>query len=191
MEAGLALPASNATPPDPALAALHRFGLGARPGDDFAKIAADPRGYLKTELKQQDIALISPDDPRNAGLLDSTAAIQASMAAAMERKAARDEKVAAAMQPMPADDPAGPAVAKAKPALPRVEADIYRDDAQARLDKALAATPGFVERLVGFWSNHFCVSVAKAPVERACAGAFEREAIRPFVLGRFADMLLA
>lgn len=26
---------------------------------------------------------------------------------------------------------------------------------------------------------------------RACAGAFEREAVRPFVLGRFADMLLA
>ncbi|TGT56722.1 DUF1800 family protein, partial [Mesorhizobium sp. M2E.F.Ca.ET.166.01.1.1] len=49
----------------------------------------------------------------------------------------------------------------------------------------------FVERLVGFWSNHFCVSVAKGQIVRACAGAFEREAIRPFVLGRFADMLLA
>ncbi|PBC09995.1 DUF1800 family protein [Mesorhizobium sp. WSM3859] len=191
MEAGLALPASNATPPDPALVALHRFGLGARQSDDFGKIAADPRGYLKAELGQRDIALISLDDPKNAGLLDSTAAIQASMTAAMERKAARDEKTAAAMQPMAADDPAGPAVTKAKPAVPRVEADIYRDEAQARFGKALAATPGFVERLVGFWSNHFCVSVAKAPVVRASAGAFEREAIRPFVLGRFADMLLA
>ena len=99
MEAGLALPASNATPPDPALVALNRFGLGARPGDEPSKIAADPRGYLKAELKQQDIALISPDDPRNAGLLDSTAAIQASMTAAAERKAARGQKAAPAMQP--------------------------------------------------------------------------------------------
>ena len=41
-----------------------------------------------------------------------------------------------------------------------------------------------------FWSNHFCVSVAKGPV-RGLAGAYEREAIRPHVLGRFADMLRA
>ncbi|TPI24804.1 DUF1800 family protein [Mesorhizobium sp. B3-1-6] len=187
----MAAPVSNSVSPDPALVALNRFGLGAKTGDNLGKIAADPRGYLKAELKQQDIALISPDDPKNAGLLDSTAAIQASMTAAMERKAARDEKAAAAMQPTAAEDPAGPTGPKAKPAVPRVEADIYRDEAQARFDKALAATPGFVERLVGFWSNHFCVSVAKAPVVRASAGAFEREAIRPFVLGRFADMLLA
>ncbi len=187
----MAAPVSNSVPPDPALVALNRFGLGTKPGDDLGRIAADPRGYLKAELKQQDIALIPPDDPRNAGLLDSTAAIQASMSAAMERKTARDEKAAAAMQPMAADNPAGPAEAKPKPAVPRVEADIYRDEAQARFDRALAATPGFVERLVGFWSNHFCVSVAKSAVVRASAGAFEREAIRPFVLGRFADMLLA
>ena len=189
----MALSVSNSVAPDPALVALNRFGLGAKPGDELSKIAADPRGYLKAELRQQDIALIPPDDPRNAGLLDSTAAIQASMAAAMERKTARE--AAAAMQPTAMDNPTDPPQAKvdtkAKPAVPRVEADIYRDEAQARFDKALAATPGFVERLVGFWSNHFCVSVAKAPVVRASAGAFEREAIRPFVLGRFADMLLA
>ena len=55
--------------------------------------------------------------------------------------------------------------------------------------RACAAPIGFVERLVAFWSNHFCVSVAKSMAARASAGAFEREAIRPFVLGRFADML--
>jgi uncharacterized protein (DUF1800 family) len=33
--------------------------------------------------------------------------------------------------------------------------------------------------------------VAKDNIVRASAGAFEREAIRPFVLGRFADMLMA
>ena len=41
-----------------------------------------------------------------------------------------------------------------------------------------------------FWSNHFCVSANKGAV-RGIAGAYEREAIRPHVLGRFADMLLA
>ncbi len=50
---------------------------------------------------------------------------------------------------------------------------------------------GFVERLVAFWSNHFCVSAGKSEILRASAGSFEREAIRPYVLGRFAEMLLA
>jgi uncharacterized protein (DUF1800 family) len=44
-----------------------------------------------------------------------------------------------------------------------------------------------VERLVWFWSNHFCVNFQGTVM----AGAYEREAIRPHVLGRFADMLLA
>ena len=187
----MAAPVSKSASPDPALVAFHRFGLGARPGDELGKIAADPRGYLKAELKQQDIALISPDDPRNAGLLDSTAAIQASMTAAAERKAARDLKTAPTIPPTAVEEPGGSGGTGSKPAVPRVEADIYRGEAQARFDKALNADAGLVERLVGFWSNHFCVSAAKAPVVRASAGAFEREAIRPFVLGRFADMLLA
>ena len=40
----------------------------------------------------------------------------------------------------------------------------------------------------GFWSNHFCVSADKGGVRPLC-GAYEREAIRPYVLGRFGDML--
>ena len=74
---------------------------------------------------------------------------------------------------------------------PRPEQQFFRADAQARLEQACSAPIGFVERLTAFWSNHFCVSVAKSGVCRAAAGAFEREAIRPHVLGRFADMLRA
>ncbi len=46
------------------------------------------------------------------------------------------------------------------------------------------------ERLVHFWSNHFVVSGVK-PVAIALPPSFERDAIRPFVTGKFADMLLA
>jgi uncharacterized protein (DUF1800 family) len=46
------------------------------------------------------------------------------------------------------------------------------------------------ERLVRFWSNHFVVSTQK-PQCALFVGAFEREAIRPHVTGRFADMVLA
>jgi uncharacterized protein (DUF1800 family) len=60
----------------------------------------------------------------------------------------------------------------------------------ARLDSALTTSSPFVERLVHFWANHFAVSIDKLPVI-GLAGLLEFEAIRPHVLGRFSDMLLA
>ena len=54
---------------------------------------------------------------------------------------------------------------------------IYLDEAKARIHAALGAEIGFVERLVWFWSNHFCVSADKGNVRPIC-GAYEREAIR-------------
>jgi uncharacterized protein (DUF1800 family) len=67
----------------------------------------------------------------------------------------------------------------------------YRTEALARLQRAIVADCGFVERLVVFWSNHFCISANKGELARIWAGSFEREAIRPYVLGRFDDMLKA
>jgi uncharacterized protein (DUF1800 family) len=67
----------------------------------------------------------------------------------------------------------------------------YRTEALARLQRAVIADCGLTERLVTFWSNHFCISANKGPLARMWAGSFEREAIRPHVFGRFADMLKA
>jgi uncharacterized protein (DUF1800 family) len=67
----------------------------------------------------------------------------------------------------------------------------FRAEALARLQRAVIADCGFVERLVAFWSNHFCISANKGGLARMWAGSFEREAIRPHVLGRFGDMLKA
>lgn len=188
--------------PDPALIAFNRFGLGARPGDR-ERLAGDPRGYLKAELRRPDAAMISLDDPAYADLKGSTPAIQASMAANLQRKRDRERMTteqqqagtpaAGPVMPPSAAPATSPPVAPpaAKPAVPPVEIMLFRAEAQARFYKAMQAEVGFVERLVYFWSNHFCVSIAKDNIVRASAGAFEREAIRPFVLGRFADMLMA
>jgi uncharacterized protein (DUF1800 family) len=190
--------------PDPRSAgvALNRFGFGAKPGD-LVKALADARGFLKAQLRVPDAALIDRTDPANADLLGTTVAIEASMAANMQRQQQRaaaspappaatgPAMAPAAMAPAMAEPPT-PMAAMAKPkAEPSVEQKLFRSEARARFDKAVSADTGFVERLVAFWSNHFCVSVAKDNLVRATAGAFEREAIRPFVLGRFADMLFA
>ena len=72
-----------------------------------------------------------------------------------------------------------------------IRREVFREEARARLDHAVASTQPFLERLVYFWSNHFCISGLKGQMVRVLAGSFEREAIRPHVLGRFWDMLKA
>ena len=67
---------------------------------------------------------------------------------------------------------------------------VYTEEATARFRQAVTTDRPFVERLTQFWTNHFAVSVDKSLL-LGLAGSFEREAIRPNVLGNFGDMLLA
>ena len=96
--------------------------------------------------------------------------------------------VNAAMQSADAMQPNAP---KPPPQPLNIIQKTYRAEALARLQRAVIADCGFVERLVTFWSNHFCISANKGELARMWAGSFEREAIRPYVLGRFGDMLKA
>jgi uncharacterized protein (DUF1800 family) len=180
--------------------ALYRFGLGPRAGS-IAAIASDPRGALIAELDRPKAGQII-----DADLMSSGAALRAAFAF---RQARREEQRAAgktapkgakgakaakaakgAMDSGAAMDQQPGRQAGARPGVGVAPQQIYLAEAKARLDAALAAEIGFVERLAWFWSNHFCVSADKGGV-RPIAGAFEREAIRAHVLGRFADMLQA
>jgi uncharacterized protein (DUF1800 family) len=67
---------------------------------------------------------------------------------------------------------------------------VYLAEVAARVDAAAKSDAPLLERLTQFWTNHFTVSCIR-PVIRGFAGAFEREAIRPHVTGRFVDLLLA
>ena len=80
--------------------------------------------------------------------------------------------------------------AKAKPRQPQPETPMQENffrEAKAHYDGAVRAEIGFAERLVWFWSNHFCINSD----DTVQAGAYEREAIRPHVLGKFVDLLIA
>jgi len=167
--------------------ALHRFGMGPRAGS-IAAVASDPRGALLAELDRpaagciDDASLASSAEASRTAFEDGAArqarqilaqrARRAASDAGMEPKAGEGE----AASPMPAD------------AEPTVAQQIFLKEAQARFDAAVTSEIGFAERLVWFWSNHFCVSADTVP---AMAGGYEREAIRPHIVGRFADMLLA
>jgi uncharacterized protein (DUF1800 family) len=175
--------------------ALNRFGMGPRPGSVEA-IAADPREALIAELEHP------PAYPAAAAALPSSAKAYRTV---VDANAKRQSKVILAKraneQAKQQQMGAAPAMAEtsqqgegdaalkaAAEAVPDPGRQIYLDEAKLRIEAALTAPIGFSERLVWFWSNHFCISAVKI---RSMSGAYEREAIRPHVLGRFADMLLA
>ena len=133
-----------------------------------------------------------PQPRRNLSL--STAAKEiAGKDPAMQPQAADSANAAmtpsATMQPPAMQTVAGPPKPPAQPL--NIIQKTFRAEALARLQRGVVADCGFVERLVVFWSNHFCISANKGALARMWAGSFEREAIRPHVLGRFADMLKA
>ena len=166
--------------------ALHRFGFGPRAGS-IAAIASDPRGALLAELDKPGIGQIVNAELMTAAQ-SSTAAFnfrQERQARLIAQKQAADERAMAGRRPWKAWKRSRSAPVPAAEAIPQ---QIFFREAKARLDAAIAPEIGFVERLVWFWSNHFCIS---ADVTQSMAGGYEREAIRPHVLGRFADMLLA
>jgi len=173
--------------------ALYRFGLGPRAGS-IAGIASDPRGALLAELDGAGAGRIG-----NADLLASGTAARVAFAFQQAQRAARQAERAAqqaaapsggASPPQMNDQSAPPPPAPVRNPGPGVPQQIYLAEAKARIQAALGAEIGFLERLVWFWSNHFCVSADKGNVRQIC-GAYEREVIRAHVLGRFSDMLLA
>lgn len=113
-----------------------------------------------------------------------TAAPQAPAAQAPAAQAAISQ---ASPAPPAEQQPPRPA-AQPEPPFPQ---RLYREEARAAFHAALDPLCGIGERLVAFWANHFAVSVNKGGPVRAFAGLMVREAIRPHVFGRFADMLVA
>jgi uncharacterized protein (DUF1800 family) len=146
--------------------AATRFGLGARPGEIEAT-RRDPRAFLKAQIRPE-----GADQPQGE-LGDSARNLTLFQDLRKERRDLKAEEAAAELK--------------------QVQARI-RDMAIAEMaarGRLAAATPAaFRERWTLFWSNHFTVSATKGAVA-PIAGAFEREAIRPHVFGRFEDLLLA
>jgi uncharacterized protein (DUF1800 family) len=145
--------------------ALNRFGLGARPDEPAP---TDPQRWLLSQLDKYE-ALPTPWQPaaRTPALVEVWLAQQRA-----SRQAPEGQR------------------AGIREAYLRQGREQYLAAAAARANCALQTSTPFVERLVHFWSNHFAVSVDKLLIV-GLAGGFEADAIRPHVLGRFEDLLLA
>jgi uncharacterized protein (DUF1800 family) len=160
--------------------AANRFGLGARPGE-LASIGGSGPDWLRAQLDGA-APHIADDD------LQSSPSILRQIYDLRQRIRAARMSGAGDGGPGSAADDAAPVKAFKK--LPQLIRPIYLAEASARFHEAVSTDRPFVERLTHFWANHFAVSADKSVVP-ALAGSYEREAIRPYVLGNFNDMLLA
>ena len=156
--------------------AANRFGLGARPGE-LDTIGGNGRDWLGAQLKDAPPQLSDSQLRTSSDILvealDVRREIRASRQATVSGDGAeRTQAVAALMK------------------VPQLLRPIYIEEATARFKQAVGTDRPFIERLTQFWTNHFAVSVDKNLL-LGLAGSLEREAIRPNVLGNFADLLLA
>jgi uncharacterized protein (DUF1800 family) len=180
--------------PKGAALALHRFGFGPKAGS-IAALASDPQGALLAELDAPNAgqlvnSALPTSGSENRTVYEFFAARNAQQVLERRRREAAQAAAAAAGEQggenaMMMEQKPAPAAAQPNAVPPPRQ--IFLDEARARIGAAVNSEIGFVERLVWFWSNHFCVSFDATVM----AGAYEREAIRPNVLGRFAEMLQA
>jgi uncharacterized protein (DUF1800 family) len=144
--------------------ACHRFGLGEA---DLAVVGGDAQGWLLSQVGPAD----AQRGEQLAGAVDGLRAFY---------------DYARARRELRSGDAAKPnELTFAEHFRAITDADL-----RTRLVTAATTQRPFAERLAMFWANHFTVSMAKASA-RGIVGAFEREAIRPHIAGRFETLLCA
>lgn len=147
--------------------AANRFGLGARPGE-IREASSDPKNWLLSQVS-------APADDARFKDLPNGAALTVELVKRNQARLARKQGQLSAEE--------------LKQYLMEAR-QTYLKEMAARFLHGFETEQPFRERLVRFWSNHFVVSIQK-PQTAMFVGAFEREAIRPNVAGKFSDMVLA
>lgn len=183
--------------------ALNRFGLGARPDE---QAPTDAKRWLlaqfdRFEVSTPGIAALPPRREiaeRIADFLDQRrlqrqlggegAGAKAQAVPGLEAPMVRGAQAAA--RPLQPPKRSAEDGTDAGAPLRRDRRALYAEAVGARVLASVGSATPFVERMVHFWANHFAVSVDK-PLVLGLAGNMEFEAIRPHVLGKFADMLNA
>ena len=154
-----------------ALIAANTLGMGARPGEIEA-CKSDPKGWVISQVKIP--------APLIAELVEAPSSMQLMNARSSARKKLgkrlRGKQKAAAFSDR-------------QKVLNGYMANHNRELGW-RFKQAVQSPTSFVERWMWFWCNRFTVSARDNHLKMA-AGAFEREAIRPHIFGRFEDMLVA
>ena len=179
--AGLTLPVSPLSDDEQILHALNRLGYGPRPADPARVKALGLATYVEGQLHPDPApSPVMGEALANYPVLGATTAQllrdYPRPAADLQRRVANGEVTRQDLREMfPADRRPAAIVAQMQAAL---------------VTRAVLSDAQLEERLAQFWFNHFNVFSQKGAV-RWMVPAYEREAIRPHVLGSFRELVLA
>ena len=189
------VPATPLSAEERALHALNRLAFGPRPSDAAAirRMGAGPwlDAFLAAQLNPASVEVPAALAARLEGW--ETLKLSQATLIGRYREATQANRIAKreAASKM-AKDGADPGPAKTAKAAENARREWVRpvvlQASSQRLLRALEAPAQLEEVLVDFWFNHFNVFVGKGPVA-VLVGSYEREAIRPHVLGNFRTML--
>jgi uncharacterized protein (DUF1800 family) len=195
LAAGAGAPALQAAPADDAaiVHALNRLTYGPRPGDVERVKAMGLQKWIEVQLapsRIDDGALTAKLQSLETLTLDS-GTIQrdyAGPAMAERRKRAAEgaDKDTRATESTDGSD--RNAMRGPMSDVQRKGRQVISDIEEAKLLRAVYSERQLEEVLVDFWFNHFNVFAGKGAT-RNYVSEYEREAIRPYVLGQFRDML--
>jgi len=168
---------------------LERLGFGPRPGDVDRVRELGVEQYIATQLEPSRIEDTAVE--QRLSRFETLGFDRREMAGRFYTppRQNRPRPEPPQMTPPPAEPgqmPVPAAVmreARARAGLPLLELS------QQKLLRAVYSERQLEEVLVDFWFNHFNVFAGKGQFARFYLTEYEREAIRPHVLGRFRDML--
>ena len=155
-----------------ALHALDRIAYGPRPGDLERVTAMGAERYIDQQLSPQTI----PEPPELRRQLDALDTTKLSTAELFRRYGPPARRTAD-----------GDAAARKQ--VQKAANRVAEQAMQARLLRAVYSPAQLQEVMTDFWFNHFNVFRGKGLEERIWLAAYERDAIRPYAMGRFRDLL--
>ena len=198
MCAGLVVAGSPAVPEsDPAAAhVLNRLAYGPRAGEVTAVRAMGVAAWIEQQLHPErigDVALEVRLAPLTTLRLDAQTIVRDydRPAVAERRQRQRAKSDPADAPDAPAASPTGDPIGERRP--PPTPAQLKNRAVLTELEDAKILRAVYSERqleavLVDVWFNHFNVFAGKGPT-RSYVTEYERDVIRPHVLGRFRDLL--
>jgi len=188
----LGQPAAQKSDDATAIHVLNRLGFGPTPTAIERVKRMGVRAYVEEQLHPQriDDAAMTPRLSGFTTLTRSTRDLAEDyfLPAMMER---REQQRRAAQNGGPSTDAAAPDTPKRTPEqmeLARMQRTVIGELSQQRILRAAYSERQLEEVMVDFWMNHFNVFVGKGQV-RLYLTEYERDAIRPRVLGKFRDLL--
>ena len=195
---GSAAPTKSAVPARPddrtIVHVLNRIAFGPSPGDLERVRRMGLQAYIDQQLTPERIS----DERLHARLSALTTlskstrelAAEYYIPAQMERRDRQRQQAAPQDPAMTPSPPTGNQAAPSQSEAMRGERQALGEVMQAKVLRAAYSERQLEEVLVDFWFNHFNVFSGKGQV-RMYLNEYERGAIRPHVLGKFQDLLIA